>query len=150
MYFILQTLLVTIIVVVCHKYGGLLFNYSLWRQHPVQIPEEIVNKIESFFNPPISPHCFLVASMHNLNPFFPLLSDELQTPQLLGPKEEVATVSLGQDQSVVFNCAVRSTGPTQIQWLKQLHEHQQPRNKNKTVVVFDFVFEVITFISLKQ
>jgi len=79
-----------------------------------------------------------------VNATFPVkVYDELQTPQLLGPKEEVATVSLGQDESVTFDCAVRSVGPTQIQWLKQLHEHQQPKNKNKTVVVFDFVFEIL-------
>ena len=41
-----------------------------------------------------------------------------------------------------LQCAVRSLGPTQIQWLKQLHDHQAPTDRNKTIVVFDFIFEV--------
>ena len=69
-------------------------------------------------------------------------SDQLETPQLLGPKEEVASASAGPEQSINFNCAVRSSGPTQVQWLRQLRDDQQPRNNNKTVVVFDYVFEV--------
>ena len=72
-------------------------------------------------------------------------SDQLETPQLLGPKEEVASASAGPEQSINFNCAVRSSGPTQVQWLRQLRDDQQPRNNNKTVVVFDYVFEVGCF-----
>ena len=71
-----------------------------------------------------------------------VISDKLETPQLLGPKEEVATVSVGQDESIGFSCAVRSSGPTQVQWLRQLRDDQLPKNSNKTVVVFDYVFEV--------
>ena len=68
------------------------------------------------------------------------ISDNLLKPQLLGPNQENKTALLGD--SATFHCAVQSSGPTEIQWLKQLHEHQQPKNPNKTVIVFDYIFEV--------
>ena len=71
---------------------------------------------------------------------FVKFSDNLSRPQLLGSVHENKTATLGG--SVTFSCAVQSLGPTEIQWLKQLHDHQQPKNPNKTVVVFDYVFEV--------
>ena len=42
-----------------------------------------------------------------------------------------------------LSCEVSSLGKTQVQWLKQVHENQEARDKNKTIVVFDYVFEVI-------
>jgi hypothetical protein len=54
--------------------------------------------------------------------------------------QENYTVSLGGQTTL--QCAVRSLGPTQIQWLKQLHDHQAPTDRNRTIVVFDFIFEV--------
>ena len=69
-----------------------------------------------------------------------LFSDNLQKPHLLGPNQENKTATLGD--SMTFYCAVQSSGPTEIQWLKQLHDSQQPRNPNKTVIVFDYIFEV--------
>ena len=75
-----------------------------------------------------------------LIPDFFDFSDNLSRPQLLGSVHENKTATLGG--SVTFYCAVQSLGPTEIQWLKQLHDHQQPKNPNKTVVVFDYVFEV--------
>jgi hypothetical protein len=29
-----------------------------------------------------------------------------------------------------------------VQWLKQMHSGQKPTDANKTIVVFDYVFEV--------
>ena len=57
--------------------------------------------------------------------------------------QENYTVSLGGQTTL--QCAVRSLGPTQIQWLKQLHDHQAPTDRNRTIVVFDFIFEVRKF-----
>ena len=75
---------------------------------------------------------------------FSLFADELEPPQILGPmsstNQENYTVSLGGQTTL--QCAVRSLGPTQIQWLKQLHDHQAPTDRNRTIVVFDFIFEV--------
>ena len=68
----------------------------------------------------------------------------MEPPQILGPlsssNQENYTVLLGGQTTL--QCAVRSLGPTQIQWLKQLHDHQAPTDRNKTIVVFDFIFEV--------
>ena len=77
-------------------------------------------------------------SLNNFN--FIIFLDNFQKPQLLGPNQENKTVTLGG--SVTFHCAIQSSGPTEIQWLKQLHDHQQPKNPNKTVIVFDYIFEV--------
>ena len=59
---------------------------------------------------------------------------------LSSANQENYTVLLGGHTTL--QCAVRSLGPTQIQWLKQLHDHQAPTDRNKTIVVFDFIFEV--------
>ena len=73
-----------------------------------------------------------------------LLTEELEPPQILGPlsssNRENYTVPLGGQTTL--QCAVRSLGPTQIQWLKQLHDHQAPKDRNRTIVVFDYIFEV--------
>ena len=61
--------------------------------------------------------------------------------------QENYTVSLGGQTTL--QCAVRSLGPTQIQWLKQLHDHQAPTDRNRTIVVFDFIFEVSNKNELK-
>ena len=72
------------------------------------------------------------------------LAEKLEPPQILGPlspkNQENYTVPLGGQTTL--QCAVRSLGPTQIQWLKQLHDHQAPTDRNRTIVVFDFIFEV--------
>jgi hypothetical protein len=72
-----------------------------------------------------------------------VVAEELEPPQILGPlsptNQENYTVTLGGQTTI--QCAVRSLGPTQIQWLKQLHDHQAPTDRNKTIVVFDYIFE---------
>ena len=89
-----------------------------------------------------------LCSNKKLLPFF---AEELEPPQILGPmsstNQENYTVSLGGQTTL--QCAVRSLGPTQIQWLKQLHDHQAPTDRNRTIVVFDFIFEVI-FLAISQ
>jgi len=71
-------------------------------------------------------------------------AEEMEPPHILGPmsasNQENYTVPLGGQTTL--QCAVRSLGPTQIQWLKQLHDHQAPKDRNRTIVVFDFIFEV--------
>eukprot|EP00093_Oithona_nana_P011971 11971.XXX_418731_422924_1 [CDS] Oithona nana genome sequencing. len=73
------------------------------------------------------------------------LAEKLEPPQILGPlsakNQENYTVPLGGQTTL--QCAVRSLGPTQIQWLKQLHDHQAPTDRNRTIVVFDFIFEIL-------
>ena len=78
-----------------------------------------------------------------------LVAEELEPPQILGPlspsKRENYSVPLGGQTTL--HCAVRSLGPTQIQWLKQLHDHQPPTDRNRTIVVFDVIFEVRSWLT---
>lgn len=70
------------------------------------------------------------------------------TPQILGPTKLNRTLDLGDKEpneaadKFYLQCEVLSLGQTQIQWLKQIPDKSFAKNKNKTVEVFDYVFEV--------
>jgi hypothetical protein len=74
--------------------------------------------------------------------FFSFLGKQEHGPQILGPSQVNRTLLAEVDASVQFSCEVVSLGPTQVQWLKQLHDNQAPSDRNKTIVVFDYIFEV--------
>ena len=70
-----------------------------------------------------------------------LFPDKLLTPVILGSKRENRSFS-GSADRVSLHCEVVSFGPTHIQWLRQLRDGQKAKDQNKTIVVFDYIFEV--------
>ncbi|CAB4067253.1 HMCN [Lepeophtheirus salmonis] len=78
-----------------------------------------------------------------VNSTFPVKVHEKVGPPHMLDGIGTSNVTAEYGQSILFACQVQSLGPTQIQWLKQLHKHQEPKNKNKTIVVFDYVFEIL-------
>lgn len=72
--------------------------------------------------------------------FLFLFPDSPEIPQIFGPARSNQSLSLST--SLSLSCEVTSLGKTQVQWLKQVHENQEARDKNKTIMVFDYVFEV--------
>ncbi|TRY75683.1 hypothetical protein TCAL_14601 [Tigriopus californicus] len=71
------------------------------------------------------------------------------TPQILGPTKVNRSLDLGDENpkdatdEFYLRCEVLSLDQTQIQWLKQIPNKTHAQNKNKTVEVFDYVFEIV-------
>ena len=62
-------------------------------------------------------------------------------PRILGPRR--LNIS-APSRSRTVSCEVVSLGATQIQWLRQIGGEADAIDGRKTVVVFDYVFEVIS------
>lgn len=85
-----------------------------------------------------------------VNATFPVIvHGASMTPQILGPTKLNRTLDLGDKEpneaadKFYLQCEVLSLGQTQIQWLKQIPDKSFAKNKNKTVEVFDYVFEIV-------
>ena len=66
-------------------------------------------------------------------------AESVVAPRILGPRR--LNIS-APSHSRTLSCEVISLGATQIQWLRQIGGEADAADGRKTVVVFDYVFEV--------
>ena len=76
-------------------------------------------------------------------------------PRILGPRRTNISAPHSRTRTATLSCEVISLGATQVQWLRQVSgkdggeaddDDDARAGGRKTVVVFDYVFEVIKMI----
>ena len=66
-------------------------------------------------------------------------------PRILGPRRSNISAPHSRSsatRTATLSCEVISLGATQVQWLRQIRGEADAADGRKTVVVFDYVFEV--------
>ena len=73
------------------------------------------------------------------------LAESVVAPRILGRRRanvSAPSTSRGGARRRTLSCEVISLGATQVQWLRQIRGEADAADGRKTVVVFDYVFEV--------